>query len=184
MLHAHVQSFLKTSALMCLLVNVPIFRKIELNFYLTLYVTCVVFLHSSLFPLSLNPSISIRVYETVVIPKALYGSSELWSSMTPADLRKLEHSHRFCLKHMQGRPRRTPTNFTLSAINAVPMETVINHKKLNFLEQLCNLPCSYMAERVFTIRLTHCQHLDNQSLGFIPDINRILTKYALHHVLD
>ena len=79
--------------------------------------------------------------------------------MTPADLRKLEHSHRFCLKHMQGLPRRTPTNVTLSAINAVPMETVIDHKKT-------------------------FQHLDNQNLGFIHDINRILTKYALHHVLD
>jgi len=45
-------------------------------------------------------------------------------------------------------------------------------------------PCSYMAKRVFNIRFTHFQHLDIQSLGFIPDINRILTKYALHHVLD
>ena len=118
------------------------------------------------------PSIAIRVYKT---------RSELWSSITPANLRKLEHSHRCCLKHMQCLSRRTPTNFTLSAINAVPMETVIDHKKLNFLGQLCNIACSYMAKRVFNIRLTHFQHLDNQSLGFIPDINRILTKYALHH---
>ena len=107
-----------------------------------------------------NPSIAIRVYKTVVIPKALYGS-ELWSSMTPADLRKLEHSHRFCPKHMQGLLRRTSTNFTLSAINAVPMETVIDHKKLNFLGQLSYLPCSYMAKRFVNIRLTHFQHLDN-----------------------
>ena len=57
-------------------------------------------------------------------------------------------------------------------------------KKLKFLGQLCNLPCSYMAKRVFNIRLTHFQHLDNQRLGFIPDINRILTKYTLHHVFD
>jgi len=56
-------------------------------------------------------------------------------------------------------------------------------QKLNFLGKLCNLPCSYMAKRVFNIRLTHFQHLDNQSLGFIPDINRIWTKYALHNVL-
>ena len=42
----------------------------------------------------------------------------------------------------------------------------------------------YMAKRVLNIRLTHFQHLDNQSLGFIPDINRVLTKYALHHALD
>jgi len=60
--------------------------------------------------------------------KALY-ESELWPSMTPAVLRKLEHSHRFCLKFMQGLPWRTPTNFTLPAINAVPTETVIDHKK-------------------------------------------------------
>ena len=68
-----------------------------------------------------------------------------------------------------------------------PWKTVINHKKLNFLGQLCNLPCLYigpMAKRVFNIRLTHFQYMNNQSLGFIPDINRILTTYALHYVLD
>jgi len=64
------------------------------------------------------------------------------------------------------------------------METVIDHKKLNLLGQLSYLPCSYMAKRFVNIRLTHFQHLENQSLGFIPDINRILTKYALHRVLD
>jgi len=68
----------------------------------------------------------------------LYGS-ELWSSMTPADSRTLEHSDRFFLKCMQGLTRRTSTNFTSSAVNAVPMETVIDHKKINFLEQLCTV---------------------------------------------
>jgi len=97
-----------------------------------MYRTYLSLVNSGLSPLSLNPSISIKVYNTFVIPKALYGS-ELWSSMTPVDLRKLEHSHRLSLKYMQGLPRRTPTNFTLSAINAVPLETVINYKKMNFL---------------------------------------------------
>ena len=133
------------------------------------------FLHSGISQLSLNPSISIRVYKTVVILKALYGS-ELWSSMTPADFGKLEHSHRFCLKHMQGLPRRTPTNITLSAINVVPMETVIDKKTELFDNCVTFHAHIYMAKRVFNIRLTHFQHLDNQSLGFIPDINRILTK--------
>ena len=108
-------------------------NRVTFFFYLTLYVTCVVFLHSGSSPLSLNPSISIRVYKTVVIPNTLYGS-ELWSSMTPASLRKLEHSLKFCLIHMQGLPRRTPTNFTLSAINAVPIETVIDHTNWTFLD--------------------------------------------------
>jgi len=68
----HVQSFLKTLALMCLLAKFPRFwppkkvrgkragKKIRAIFYLTLYVTCVMFLHSGLSPLSLNPSISIN----------------------------------------------------------------------------------------------------------------------------
>jgi len=46
-------------------------------------------------------------------------------------------------------------------------------KKMNFRGQLSYLPCSYMAKRFFNIRLTHFQHVDNQSLGFIP----ILTEY-------
>jgi len=50
-------------------------KKESYLFYLTLYVTCVVFMYSGLSPLSLNPSISIRVYKTVVIPKALYGTA-------------------------------------------------------------------------------------------------------------
>jgi len=77
--------------------------------------------------------LSIKVCKTVVVPNALYGS-ELWSSMIPAYLRKLEHFLSFCLKHMQGLPRRTPTNFTLSAINAVPIKTVIDHKNWTFLD--------------------------------------------------
>jgi len=62
---------------------------------------------------------------------------------------------------------------TLSAIDAVPMETVIDHQKKSKLGQLCNLPCSNTAKCVFNIRLRHFQH-----------INRTLNKYALHHVLD
>ena len=81
--------------------------------------------------------------------------------------------------------RRTPTNFTLSAFNPpYPWKQSSITKRLNFFGQLCNRRCSYMAKRVFNIRLTHFQLLHNQSLGFIPDINRKLTEYALHHVLD
>jgi len=84
---------------------------------LTLYVTCVVFLQSGLSPFSLNPSISIWVYKTVVIQGIVRKwvmvvndsnqGSLLLESPAPADLRKFEHSHRFCLKHMQGLSRRS-----------------------------------------------------------------------------
>ena len=48
------------------------------------------------------------------------------------------------LKHMQGLSRRTPTNFTLSAIYAVPYGNSHRSQKMNLLGELCNLPCSYV----------------------------------------
>ena len=64
------------------------------------------------------------------------------------------------------------------------MILVFNCIKLGNCCALVSNSVMYMAKRVLNIRLTHFQHLDNQSLGFIPDINRVLTKYALHHALD
>ena len=137
------------------------------------YVTCVVFLHSGLSPLSCNLSISIRVYKTFVITKALYGS-ELWSSMTPTDLRKLEHSLRFCLKCMQGMSRRTPTNFTLSAINALPMETVIDHKKpWTFLDNCV----TFQAHIWLNVSSTSGPHISNTWTTRALVSSLILTEY-------
>ena len=133
------------------------------------------FLYCGLSQFSLNPSISIWVNKTIIISKALNGS-ELWSSMTPADLTKLEHSHRFCLKHMQDLPRRTPTNLTLSAVNAVTMETVINHKKLNFLGQLGNLRCSYTCIWL-SVSSTSGSHISNTWTTRALVSSLILTEY-------
>ncbi|KAH3796441.1 hypothetical protein DPMN_150009 [Dreissena polymorpha] len=139
--------------------------------------------NSGISPLALNPSTSIKVYNSVVTLKALYGC-ELWTSISAEDIIKLERSHRFCLKHIQGLPRNTATNFTLCAIHAVPMETIVDYRKLVFLGQLCNLPNTYMAKHLFNSRLLYYENFDKQHHGFIPDIRALLCKYELHHILD
>ncbi|KAH3798703.1 hypothetical protein DPMN_152305 [Dreissena polymorpha] len=118
-------------------------------------------------PLSLNPSTSIKVFNSIMIPKALYGC-ELWTSMSAEDKIKLERSHRICLKHIQGLPQNTATNFSLCAIHAVPMETKVDYRKLVFLGQLCNLPNTYMAKHLFNSRLVHYGNFDKQHHCFIP----------------
>jgi hypothetical protein len=64
------------------------------------------------------------------------------------------------------------------------METIVDYRKLVFLEQLCNLPKTYMAKHLFNSRLLYYENFDKQHHGFIPDIRAILCKYELHHILD
>ena len=47
-----------------------------------------------------NPIIARTIYETMVLPKALYGC-ELWNTYSKQDINNLEKAHRFCVKHMQ-----------------------------------------------------------------------------------
>ena len=94
--------------------------------------------------------------------------------MTPVDFRKLEHSHRFCLKHMQGLPRRTATNFTLSAINAVPMETVIDHKiNWTFLDNCV----TFHAHIWLNVSSTSGSHISNTWRTRALVSPKILTEY-------
>ena len=48
---------------------------------------------------SVNPIIVRTIYETMVLPKALYGC-ELWNAYSKQDINNLEKAHRFCVKHM------------------------------------------------------------------------------------
>ena len=44
----------------------------------------------------LNPLTSKRIYNSIVLPKALYGC-ELWSSLNKKQIMSLERAHRFCI---------------------------------------------------------------------------------------
>jgi hypothetical protein len=138
--------------------------------------------NSGIHPAHINPITSRTIYRSVVLPKALYGC-ELWNVYSASDIRTLELSHRFCVKFMQTFKRHTSTDFALSSINIDSIEEIINYRKLNFLGQLCRLPCQYLAKQVFITRLIKYLNFDNQSRGFIPDVYRLLQKYNLESVL-
>ena len=63
----------------------------------------------------LNPLTWKRIYETVILPKALYGC-ELWSNLSESTMTLLERSHRLCLKTIQNINRYTKTSVALSLI--------------------------------------------------------------------
>lgn len=131
----------------------------------------------------LNPLTSKRIYTSIVLPKALYGC-EVWSNLNPNHIMSLERAHRFCLKFMQGLPKSTSTDVTLSLIGLNPIESEIDYKKLVFLGQLCRLPGAHRVKEIFIHRLVHFNESPAKKLGFLPDIYRILNKYSITHILD
>ena len=131
----------------------------------------------------LNPITSLRIYNSVVLPKALYGC-ELWCDMSPKYMLPLERAHRFCLKFMQNLPRNTKTEVVLNLIASKTIEEEIDRRKLMFFEQLCNLPSHLLVKEFFIHRLMNYFDNPRRQVGFIPDMHRILEKYSLTFALQ
>ncbi|KAH3693536.1 uncharacterized protein LOC127862565 [Dreissena polymorpha] len=134
-------------------------------------------------PSSLSPITLRTIYQSVVVPKALYGC-ELWTVIGASDMLRLERSHRFCIKSMQQFHSLTNTDFALASINVNSIENIIDRKKLVFFGQLCRLPNQYLAKQVFINRLVRYLNNDKQTKGFVPEIYRLLYKYQLQSCLD
>ena len=126
----------------------------------------------------LTPLSVRRIYNAVVLPKALYGC-ELWSNIQSSHLVSLERAHRFCVKFMQFLPKSTSTDVALALFGFNSLETEIDYRKLIFLGQLCRLTGDHRVKTVFLHRLIHYNETPAKMIGFFPDIYRILTKYAL-----
>ena len=71
----------------------------------------------------INPITSLHIYNSVVLPKALYGC-ELWCNLISNQNLSLKRAHRFCLKFMQYLPRNTKTEVALTLLgsNSIEME--------------------------------------------------------------
>ena len=126
---------------------------------------------------------SLHIYNSVVLPKALYGC-ELWCNLTSNHCLSLERAHRLCLKFMQYLPRNTKTEVALTLLGSNSIEMEVDRHKLIFLEQLCNLPSHLRVKELFIHRLINYFENPRRQLGFIPDIYRILEKYSLSYVLQ
>ena len=132
--------------------------------------------------MELHPYILKRIYESIVIPRALYGC-ELWSNLCQNDILLLERSHRFCVKSMQNMDRRTITCVALRLLGASSLIFEIHKRKLTLFGQLCRLDTFYAAKRLFLYRLTSQYLFRNITYGFIYDIFQLLKDYDFEYVL-
>ena len=123
-----------------------------------------------------------RIYESFVLPRALYGS-ELWSNLSQNDIMLLERSHRLCIKTMQNMDRNTRTCVALSSIGIMSLNYMIVKRKLTLIGQLCRLDTSYAAKRLFLNKLSSHYLYSSIEFRFIPDIYKLIREYDLENVL-
>ncbi len=131
----------------------------------------------------LHPITIKRIYESVVLPRALFGC-ELWNTMTDTHIQSLERVHRQCVKHMQSMGRYTRTDIALSFIGLLPIEYEIDKRKLLLLGQLCNMDYAKRVKRIFASRLVKYINEPSKIIGVMPDIYRICGKYNLTNILN
>ncbi|KAH3794439.1 hypothetical protein DPMN_147972 [Dreissena polymorpha] len=109
---------------------------------------------------------------------------ELGNNCAASDVARLDSAHRFCIKHMQGLQKSVSTAYYMRLSNASPIETYMDCSKLTFLGQLCRLSPKYLVKDVFHNRLLRYMNLENQSVGFMADVYRLLGKYGLLQFLN
>jgi len=128
---------------------------------------------------SANPSTLGKLYTTCVLPRCLFGC-ELWNCITRKDIQQLEVAHHFCLKRAQGLPHRTRSDMVTGLLGMSSIEAYIDLQKLTFFGSLCRLPPTQLANKLLVYRIFQFTTCDtHQRRGFIPDIDRIMTKYDL-----
>ena len=129
----------------------------------------------------LNPLTSAKIYNSIVLPRELFGS-ELLQSLSNQDRMSLEKSHRLCLKQMQGLRSRSRTDIVLGLLSILPIEAEIEKRKLSFFGQLCRLERNCAAKQLFLLGLSAFM-LDKSIYGFVNDIAIALHKFNFFDVM-
>ena len=75
---------------------------------------------------------SLKIYKSIVTPKALYGC-ELWFGLNNTQITMIEKAHRLCLKYIHNFPSYTRTDICLGLVGTIPMKAEIEYRKLLFL---------------------------------------------------
>lgn len=134
---------------------------------------------SGVHPGGVNPISAMKLYTSMVLPKAFYGC-ELWNKLTNQQLNKLEVAHRFCIKRAQWLPKLTRTDMALSLIGSSSIEAYIALQKLTFLGSLIRANDTCLAKKLFLVRyFQYSLNCTKLHVGFIPDVMKILHKYSL-----
>ena len=130
---------------------------------------------------SLHPSVSTFLWNRICIPSVLHGS-EIWYDMLQYELDSLEKSQCRALKQIQGLPLRTHNYIVRGLVGQMSMLSLINKKKLMFLEKLISLRANSITKMLFLCRLYDFALYDNMK-GFMPEIYSALVKYNLKEFL-
>ena len=132
-------------------------------------------LNSGLCETDLHPFTLRKIYQTVVLPRALYGC-EFWHDLSESQRLHLERSHRLCVKTMQGIDQRTRSCVALNLLGIPNLESEIMKKKCTLFGQTCRLDPYYSVKRIVLHRLTSHYFLNDVKYGFIVDTLRIITE--------
>ena len=80
----------------------------------------------------LHPMTLKKIYDSVVLPRALYGC-EFWHGISNIDLLLLERSHKFRVKSIQNIDRCTRSCVALSLLGSRSLEKRHSEKKTNLI---------------------------------------------------
>ena len=93
---------------------------------------------------------------------------------------KLEVAHHMCLNHIQSLPHLTRSDMVTGLLGFTSIEAFIDLQKMLFFGTLCSLEPRELSNKLLHLRLYQFKHsVTATAYGFIPDINRVLTKYEL-----
>ena len=125
-------------------------------------------INNGIYENGIHPITSLKIYKSVVLPKALYGC-ELWHDINRTQVVKLERSHKFCIKYIQCIDRSTRSDIALSLLGCRSLESEMNFKKLTLLGKLCRLSTDFLAKDIFNNRLIRFIGDSHNKFVFFPD---------------
>ena len=135
-------------------------------------------------PDQLNPITSKKIYSSICLPRALFGC-ELWGILSKTEYQILEKTHRFCIKYLQGLPRRTRTDVCTAMLGITDLTSFIHIRQLLFLRRLCNLPRHSRVKGLFLFMLVSGYSRQRNAHKSITDsLLSLLRKYDLYKYLD
>lgn len=130
-----------------------------------------------------HPTVLLKLYKTVIMPSVLYGC-EMWCNLKSKDIQMLNQFQHFIVKRILDLKTSTRSDMCQSIVGLHPITSVIDKKKLYFLQKLCSLNDNYLTKRIFLVRLfSFFIDSGRKHYGFIPDIMNILFRYGLHSYL-
>jgi hypothetical protein len=124
----------------------------------------------------LSPTVSLHIYTIYVQPRVLYGLDAININIT--NMRRLETAHRGLIRSLQGLPKRTANAAVYILSGALPIEALIDRKRLTMVPSLANNPTlSNIIYRQIAVK-------DHTSSSWVIKTQSILRKYGLPHMTE